>query len=461
MTFSSALAEIRFGCGLSPNLPAADSPQAVLDGLGAPDEMAQRFPIEPYSVFRARIVELMQTRAQQRKLRGTPQERDFGKRAMEVNKAARDDMIRWHGQSVLRWVQTRHGFRERLAAFWADHFTAVGKSGVYRRAGSPYVEEAIRPRLTGYFADLLIAASTHPLMLHYLDQHLSVGPNSEFARKAKRARGLNENLAREVMELHTLGVDGPYTQDDVRQLAKLFTGLTIDRDAEFAFRPRLAEPGAETVLGQSYGGDPATLEAVHAVLRDLAVHPATAGHIARKLAIHFVSDRPDPGLVDHVAERYRETGGHLLSVYGALLEHPAAWAMPLQNVKPPMDFVGSACRALAVAPDHVGALPVPRLAAQTMWPMGVMGQPWQTPNGPDGWPEQDDAWITPQGLSARVRWAMTVPRNLRPDLPDPRDFVAQALGDFASESVVFAARAAETRSEAIGLVLASPAFQRR
>lgn len=461
MTFSPELAEIRFGCGLSPTLPAAETPQAMLDGLSGPDEMALRFAIDPYSVFRLRIVELMQARKQLRKARGTSQEGEFQKRVKKVNKAARADMIRWHGQTLLRWAQTRQGFRERLAMFWADHFTAVGKIGGYKQAGSPYVEEAIRPNMTGYFADLLIAAETHPLMLHYLDQNRSVGPGSRFARKAKRERGLNENLAREVMELHTLGVDGPYTQDDVRQLAKLFTGLTIDRDAEFAFMPKLAEPGAETVLDHRYGGDPATLDSVHQALRDLATHPATARHIARKLAVHFVADQPDPALIDHVAERYRITGGHLLSVYSALLEHPAAWEMPLQNVKPPMDFVASACRALAVQPDRIAAMPANRLAGQMLRPMALMGQPWQKPNGPDGWPEEDDAWITPQGLSARLRWAMSAPRNLRPDLPDPRDFVAQALGEFAPKSVTFAASAAETRSEAIGLVLSSPAFQRR
>jgi uncharacterized protein (DUF1800 family) len=307
---------------------------------------------------------------------------------------------------------------------------------------------------------------THPLMLHFLDQMQSVGPGSRAARKARekgRARqpGLNENLAREVLELHTLGVGGPYGQDDVRQLAELFTGLSFTPGEGFVFRPRQAEPGAETVLGRSYGGNPATLESIHAALEDIAAHPATARHVAWKLAVHFVADDPDPALVDHVAARYLASDGDLMAVYAALLEHPAAWDPRLANVKPPADFIASTCRALAVAPDRLGEKRLKLIRRVLLGPMAVMGQPWQKPGGPDGWPEEDGDWITPQGLAARMRWAMAAPALLRPDLPDPRAFVTTALGPFAGEPVQFAAKAAETREEAIGLVLSAPAFQRR
>ena len=188
---------------------------------------------------------------------------------------------------------------------------------------------------------------------------------------------------------------------------------------------------------------------------------ATARYIARKLVVHFLSDDPDPALVAHVEARFIKTGGDLMQVYTALLEHPAAWGPVVSNVKPPVDFMTSAWRALAVRPEHVLSLKPRDLSRIIEFPLRVMGQPWQRPNGPDGWPEEDAAWITPQGVSARLRWAMSAPSLLRPDLPDPRQFVDQALGAFATQTVRFAAASAESQAEAIGLVLAAPAFQRR
>ncbi len=462
MSFSPELAEIRFGCGLSPVLAPVRSPQAMLDGLTGADTMVRQFPIEPFSEFRDRMVAAKANRKDMRKTRGTDEAKIYRKRRNVLNRIARQDMARWYGRTMLRWTNTEQGFRERLAAFWGDHFTTIGKMGLLRRATSPYIEEAIRPHIGGSFADLLVASTTHPLMLHFLDQEKSVGPNSNYAmRKRRKKAGLNENLAREVLELHTLGVDGPYTQDDVRQLAELFTGLTSQAEVGFKFRKDYAEPGSETVLGRSYGGDKAQLKPVIDALRDVAVHPATAQHIAWKLAVHFVSDVPDAGLVDHVAARFQETGGDLMAVYAALLEHPAAWDEMLHNVKPPADFIGSSLRALSISSESIEALNEKAMNTNLKTPMTLMGQTWQKPGGPDGWPEEDVAWITPQGVSARLRWAMSVPQILRPDLPDPRQFVLDALGVQATESVQFVAASAESRADAIGLVLASPAFQRR
>lgn len=460
MTIPTDLPDIRFGCGLSPALAPSATLQDLLDGVSGPDVMAKRFPIAQFDTLLPGIIEMVQLRREQKQA-GTARKDEIEQLIRSNNRQMQDDHVRWVGQALMRWTQTGQGLRERLAAFWADHFSAMGMTSVLFSAGATYAEDAIRPNLNGNFADLLIATTTHPLMLHFLDQNASVGPQSPAATRGNGLRGLNENLAREVLELHTLGVGGPYSQEDVRQLAELFTGLSFDLKAGFRFRPGFAEPGPETVLGQSYGGDPASLEPIRAVLRDLAVHPATATHIARKLAVHFVSDDPEPGLVAHVAARWRDTGGDLIAVYAALVEHPAAWDPELRNVKPPADYVASACRALAVTPERMSELPPNLLRRTFMRPLALMGQPWQRPGGPDGWPEADTAWITPQALSMRLRWAMTAPRTLRPDLPDPRDFVTVALGSFANDSVRFAAGAAETRPEAIGLVLASPAFQRR
>ena len=462
MTFSPELADIRFGCGLSPGVAPPQSVDRMLEALRSRDEMAARFPIPLFSEFHPRIAEHRQAKIRQRKAAGTDDEAALSDQARALGIAASQDMLKWYGQTVMRWTHTSSGLRERLVTFWTDHFTAVGKLGLFRNAGSPFVEEIIRPSITGRFADMLIAVTTHPMMVQFLDQQVSVGPDSVAARRAKKRKlGLNENLAREVLELHTLGVGGAYTQTDVRELAELLTGLTINNDWGYSFFPRRSQPGPETVLGKTYGGDPSRIEAIHEVLRDLAVHPATASHIARKLAVHFVSDDPDPALIGHLTSRYAETEGDLMAVYAALLEHPAAWQPELSNVKPPFSFIASACRALAVEAAQMATFKPNQVAHRMVVPGTLMGQHWQRAPGPDGWPEEDSNWITPQGLSARVRWAMTAPRLLRPDLPDPKDFVGEALGGYASEPVRFAAAAAETRAEAVGLVLSAPAFQRR
>ena len=457
--FDPELAEIRFGCGLSPDIAPVRSPQEMLDGLTGPDVMVTQYPIEPFPVFRQRMVEVQALWRQRRKTRGTPEGDALRKQINLVKKDAREAKFRWLGQSLLRRAHTPTGFRERITFFWADHFTAYGKAGVIKRATGPYIDSAIRPRITGRFADLLIAVVTHPLMLNYLDQDRSMGPDSPKALRRGEKAGMNENLAREVLELHTLGVDGPYDQTDVRELAKLFTGMTFQPEQGFKFRKDFAQPGAETVLGNSYGPKPG-MGPIRAVLEDLAAHPATSRHLARKLAVHFVSDRPDADLVAHLEGVYARTGGDLMALYSALLEHPAAWSDAAPNIKLPVDFIGSALRALAVPPAPLQTLTEKQMRSVVAGPMSRMGQNWQQPVGPDGWPEADSHWITAQGLSQRIRWAMSAPKYLRGSLPDPRRFARDALGGRLSGAVEFAAASAESKREAIGLVLSSPAFQR-
>jgi len=176
--------------------------------------------------------------------------------------------------------------------------------------------------------------------------------------------------------------------------------------------------------------------------------------------VHFVSDTPDAALVDHVAAAYSASGGDLSACYGALLEHPAAWRMPDQKAKQPFHFVVSSLRALAVEERRLQALNAKDVLFYLGAPMAIMGQPWEQPVGPDGWDEAFEAWITPQGLAGRIQWAMTVPQKLRPMVPDPRAFVEAALGTRAGAELRFAAGAAETRGEGVGIILSSPAFQR-
>ena len=461
MAFDPIVAEIRFGCGLSPSVSAPVSVSQKLSLLTGPDHIAVQFPIPAFAEFHPWMVEKHELFQVRRKNRGTETAAKARKDIKLLQKHVRREQMKWLGMAMLRRAYTGDGLRERLAFFWADHFTAVGKNGLLRRATSPYVEEAIRPHLTGKFADMLVATVTQPLMLHYLDQQQSVGPNSDKAMRRRGKAGLNENLARELLELHTLGVDGPYDQQDVRQLAELLTGLTYHPRNGFTFRKDMAEPGAETVLGRAYGGaKQAQLGDVIAALHDIARHPSTAANIAQKLAVHFVSDTPDAGLVADLTAVFRESEGDLLAVYRVLLEHPKAWNPAGGNVKQPVDFIGSSMRALAIEPAKIPLRDEREMRNQFVTPMVLMGQPWERPGGPDGWPEDDADWVTPQRIAARIEWAMTMPTVLRPDLPDPRDFVEVALGGAAPEVVRFAAESAETRADGIGLVLASPAFQR-
>nr|WP_183472517.1 DUF1800 domain-containing protein [Limimaricola variabilis] len=458
VTFDSLRAATRFGTGLSPQLPPPDSVAAMLRPLRGRDETARRLPIAPYGEIRPSLAEWNVVARDWRKARGTPQEAAARTAFDKLRAAAR--AAAWHNftSTLARGViAPEGGLHERLTRFWADHFTVGSRTMRDRHLLTAYVEEAIRPHVAGRFEEMLVAVVTHPVMLAYLDQSRSVGPNSAAGR---RGGGLNENLARELLELHTIGADGPYDQLDVRELAELLTGLGYNDQRGMEFRPERAEPGSETVLGVTFPNR-AGFDTIREALRMLARHPATAGHLARKIAVHFVSEDPDPALVDALEAVWRDSDGDLLAVTTALLEHPAAWEAPPRKVKPPFDYVQSALRALGVPPETIMRPETGETRRLLQIPLARMGQRWEHPPGPEGWPEAAEAWITPPNLAERIDWAMRAPAALLPELPDPRAFARVAVGTAMPEPVAFAARAAESRAEAIGLVLASPAFQRR
>ncbi|GAA6179417.1 DUF1800 family protein [Shimia sp. NS0008-38b] len=465
MTFDPGLAQTRFGYGRSPEVAGPQSVDQMMALLRGPDLAAERFPVLSAELVSLKAKDLAQKRKVFAKAKGGTDAKDTAKEHyMQGRQQARLDAVAWTGAELARRVWTKDAFRERLTAFWADHFPAPGKTLFYRFTAPAYVNSAIRPHVMGKFEDMLISAVLSPQMLHYLDQVYSVGPNSTFAKqRGKGVRGLNENLAREVLELHTLGVDGAYTQQDVRQLAELLTGLTAGIGIETRYRTKRSEPGSETILGKEYQTRRSQMSDIHEVLRDLARHPDTARHIARKIAVHFVSDTPDIALVDVLERRFLETEGDLGAVTEALLRHPAAWHTHgdgVGNFKQPEMFVSSALRALTVPPDRLMQVTEKQLHRYFTAPLRKMGQPWRAPLGPDGFEEADTHWLSPQGLGARLQWALGAPAAVVPDLPDPRDFVITTLGEEAPASVRFAAKAAENRREGIALVLMSPAFQR-
>ncbi|MCK0167502.1 DUF1800 domain-containing protein [Jannaschia sp. S6380] len=444
------LAAIRFGTGLAPDIAPPAGADDLLQALSGPDQMALIVPLPGWAPRMADLQEIARLRRALRDDRSLMDEFDTARQGM--NRAYYRDLA----ATLQRAAITRDGFRERLVWFWTGHFAITEGAGFLRRTVGGYVEEAIRPHVGGTFASMLRSAVKHPAMLNFLDQVRSAGPGSP---RGRRGGGMNENLAREVLELHTLGAGAKYTQTDVRQLAELMTGLTQDRVGAFKFQPNMAEPGAETVLGRSYGGDDPSPRDVDAVLDDLAAHPATARHVSRKLARHFVSDAPPPEMVRAMTEVWARSDGDLIAVYAAMLDHPAAWAADLSKVRQPLDFVAAAIRATGTA-TLLGAAAPADIRRRVADPMARMGQPFLRPPSPDGWREDARAWVTPQGLASRLDWAMDAARLPDP-IPDPRAFVDTALGPLAGSRTRFAAQAAEDRAAGVGLVLAAPEFQRR
>jgi uncharacterized protein (DUF1800 family) len=351
-------------------------------------------------------------------------------------------------------LEPRIGFSERLVMFWANHFAvSVNKGNPVRAFAGLMEREAIRPHIHGRFADMLLAVEAHPAMLYFLDNQLSIGPGSQAGQR--RGRGLNENLAREILELHTLGVAGGYTQTDVTSLARIITGWTFvgpngqgGPPGTFLFNANMHEPGEHALLGQRYGQ--AGMGKGRAALADLARHPQTAQHIARKLARHFVADDPPASLVARLAKTFRDSDGDLQAVSHALIEAPEAWDAQPRKIRTPQEFFVAACRALGRKPD----------IGQILQPLNAMGQPLWQPGGPNGFPDIAAAWASPEGLKTRLDVAAALGRQSANQI-DPRAWIGEVFGEGPSPETRQAVLRAETRHQAIALALMSPEFQRR
>jgi uncharacterized protein (DUF1800 family) len=341
------------------------------------------------------------------------------------------------------------GFAERLVWFWSNHFCI--SADVVNNMSGGYEREAIRAHVLGRFGDMLLAAESHPAMLVYLDNFRSIGPMSVAGLINKT--GLNENLARETLELHTLGVRTVYTQDDVFRLAKTITGWTLrpmasdpDHGNEFLFNARLHEPGPQTILGKTYpeGG----VVQGRAVLADLARHPATAAHVALKLARHFTSDEPPPALMERLSKRFLDTDGDLKELAKALIEAPETWDEQRMKLKRPSEWLISTWRAIGVAPE-------PRRILDSH---AYLGERFWRPPAPQGFPDVQSAWL--DGLAQRLDIANRI-GELVSARTEPAALVETALGPLASADTRQTIARAESRQQAITLALMAPEFQRR
>lgn len=507
MTLSRpAMSAIRFGYGIRPGEAVPDGPDALLAQIENGVAEQPRFPEEgiegrwkAIADYYADLSRLPDNRAERRQA-----VRPIRKRVFHAN--GRDQHAR-----VAQSVFSSNGFYERLAAFWTDHFAvSVRKQRPMYLYTSLFEAEVIRRRLASPFADLLREATTHPAMLIYLDQVKSAGPNSP--RGKDGGRGLNENLGRELLELHTLGADGGYTQDDVRAVALVLTGLNVDRDSgRKDFRRKTAEPGPiqVPVLGKSYGSQHRALEDVHALLGDLAAAPATAGHICRKLAIHFVADEPPIALVEAMVEAWSKSNGQLMDVYAAMLHHPAAWQEPGRKARQPFDYVVAGLRAAGLPEDDfaqpdrpaagnrdsddVTAI-TPEMAERrrkraekamatedkaemreerrereklrplanplTVGAIKKLGQPVWEPASPEGTEEDFGAWITSSQITGRIEWAQLVAAKVGARA-EPAKLARTVLRDAAREDTLAVVSQAPSRQAGLALLLASPEFNRR
>ena len=362
-------------------------------------------------------------------------------------------------------LTTEAPFVERLASFWSNHFAlSIEKPqvGIY---AADFELTAIRPYVLGRFEDMLLAVERHPAMLYYLDQFRSVGPNSPFGQRANLRRpdrkiGLNENLAREIMELHTLGVRTGYDQGDVTEFARAMTGWSVGglgpmaaKDnvelGAFMFRPGIHEPGERTIMARRY--DDAGEGQARAVLHDLAQSPATAKHISTKLARHFVADDPPPALVDRLRTAYLSSRGDLATVYRALIDAPESWAPGEPKFKTPWDWTVSALRGLGR--KDLGKMDAAPLLSQ-------LGQPIWRPGSPAGFDDMSASWAAPDALMRRVEIAQRFAAQAGGQV-DARELAPRLLPGQLTPATATALSQAESGPTALALLLVSPEFQRR
>lgn len=383
-----------------------------------------------------------------------------------LRKSIRDDYLVMNAARVDSALTSEAPFVERLVHFWANHFAvSIDKLPVIGLAGLLEFE-AIRPHVLGRFSDLLIAVEQHPAMLVYLDQAQSIGPDSPLGQRVAlrggKQRGLNENLAREIMELHTLGVRTGYSQADVTEFARALTGWTVSglgrgpaarliggQPGQFQFAEMLHEPGERNIIGRRY--NQAGEAQARAVLMDLAASPATARHLATKLARHFAGDDPPPALVERLTRSYLASSGDLPTLYRTLIESPEAWAPQPVKFKNPWEWSVSAMRAIGL--KSFEPMPAANILKQ-------LGQPTWQPGSPAGWDDIAASWAGPDALVRRVEVAQRFAARAGATV-DARGLAEKLFPQSLSDRTRTAIARAESPADGLALLLVSPEFMRR
>jgi len=492
----TAIALNRFGLGARPSDSVSANPKvwleqqfehydplpAALQSLGNPQEQLAA-AIEALREFREAAAG---NRRPRENAGNTPAPNQNNQNRRAMFQAARNHYLEAVDARAHAALASNVPFLERLVHFWSNHF-AVSMDKAPAVPFIPIFEAtAIRPHVLGRFDDMLFAVERHPAMLLYLDQAQSAGPNSALARMAerrgaKRTPGLNENLAREILELHTLGARSGYSQDDVTEFARALTGWSIDgvgpraerfparfgnrggiaKTTEpsadgFVFRPGMHEPGSRTILGHKYTQEGESQ--ARAILHDVAAAPATAKHIATKLAMHFAGDTPPQALVDRLTMAFQKSNGDLPALYRVLIDSPETWAPTAVKFKNPWEWIISALRGCGV--DRVDDRQLSRLRFAPL--LQQLGQPVWRPGSPAGWDDTSGTWAAPDALLRRVELAQRFATAVsRMDRSDPGDLAQHLLPGSVGGATEAAIKSADSHATALALLLVSPEFQRR
>lgn len=374
------------------------------------------------------------------------------KQKKNARKAIKKFGFQYIQQELMACQHTTHPLIERLVMFWSNHFTVSSRKQNVIPLIPDYVTHAIRGNLKGRFSDMLIAVEQHPAMLLYLDNVGSVSPNSVVGKRRKR--GLNENLAREILELHTMGAVGGYQQSDVESLARIITGWGINKPtateyATFNFRNRAHDAGTKVLLGTEYHND-GVEEGIRA-LKNIAQHPSTAQFIATKLVRYFVADNPPPRLIKNVAHTFLETDGHLNEVMIELIKNDETWRYSKAKFKNPYEFFISTLRAL---PVEISA----KLVKKSFQALNFI--PYTAPS-PGGWPDDTSHWATADALKKRINWSYRFTRASQKEFGDAHQMIDTIVGKALSSETQKMVRGAGSKKEALALLFISPEFQRK
>jgi uncharacterized protein (DUF1800 family) len=437
---ASLLEEIRFGYGPRlgwPLAPGGVDPDRVLAQLTAPDPAGDAWTTVDLATRQATLAE------GKRRRQGKPPQGTV----LDLRIVTRRDQTGF----IARPAAASLGFVERLVNLWANRLTvsAVGGPVLFI---PPYRDRTIRPHIAGRFADMLRASLWHPAMLSYLSQNSSIGPNSSFG--LRKGRGLNENLAREFLELHSMGAG--YDQSDVTELARLLAGMKSDGAAQ-EMDARAVEPGDKTILHARYGEGVAEIDRF---IETVATRPETARSVGLMLARHFLADDPPADLVEDLTRIYLRNDGHLPPLYRALLSHLAAQNPTLVKLRSPQEYMAATLRAVGLTGDPEMTPAFRKTGTRLPEVIARMGQPIFAARRPDGWPERAQGWLTPPMLASRLDWAADLAR-LTGDRADPGAQARAVLGNLASPLLLSAVAGAEQRWEGLAVLLGSPEMMRR
>lgn len=404
--------------------------------------------------MKARIAAFAEVRQQ---VRDSKRDQAMSEKARALSALAQDRDIH---DAIVGAVQTPQTFTERLSLFWSNHFCLGRTSGTVSLLAGPHAQ-ILRDYMFGRFSDLLKAATLSPAMMQYLNLQQSIGPNSIAGQKANK--GLNENLGREILELHSLGVKGGYSQNDVGALSRLLTGWRYNgKTGEVGFSGRSAEPGTKMLLGHAIGGDKAQAADLEAAFEILARHMATAQYICEKLVLHFLGPG-NPQIVKRMVDVFQTSQGQLRHVYAVMLEEAQSAEMLRNHYSNDVVFLISALRALPLRSDalnfEVRASGRPKSNPVTSGAFSQLRQKFWLAPSPAGWPDDPSYWMSASVMSARLR---LIPKLVRlAEVQEPMAWAEHILGPLLRSSTRDVLQLAPNRLQGMGLVLASPEFNRR